>query len=109
MTDNAAYFTSRDFQEFARKWDFCHITSSPQYPQSNGLAERALRSAKHLLEKCARDRRAVDGALLSLRQTVRMQTQRGYDRLAKVLATATQPNSYQVKAVDATTTTTPHT
>lgn len=40
MTDNATYFTSREFQEFARKWDFCHITSSPLYPQSNGLAER---------------------------------------------------------------------
>ncbi len=48
MTDNAAYFTSREFQEFARIWDFCHVTSSPRYPQSNGLAERAVCSAKHL-------------------------------------------------------------
>ncbi len=29
MTDNATYFPSREFQEFARIWDFCHITSSP--------------------------------------------------------------------------------
>ena len=67
MTDNAAYFTSREFREFARKWDFCHVTSSPLYPQSNGLAERAVRSAKHLLEKCARDGTDIDAALLSLR------------------------------------------
>ncbi|KAJ8365224.1 hypothetical protein SKAU_G00140550 [Synaphobranchus kaupii] len=168
MTDNAAYFTSREFQDFAHKWDFRHVTSSPLYPQSNGLAERAVRSAKHLLEKCARDGADIDAALLSLRntprnglpspaqrllsrrtrafipmtkamyspkvetqvqraltqarqrgkayydksarplaplragQTVRMQTQRGHDRLAMVLGTAPQPNSYQIKAGDAT-------
>lgn len=28
MTDNAAYFTSREFQEFARKWDFCTLSPS---------------------------------------------------------------------------------
>lgn len=71
MTDNAAYFTSREFQEFACKWDFCHVTSSPQYPQSNGLAERAVRSAKQLLEKCARDGTDIDAALLSLHNTPR--------------------------------------
>ena len=71
MTDNAAYFTSREFQEFARKWDFCHVTSSPLYPQSNGLAERAVRSAKHLLGKCARDGTDIDAALLSLRNMPR--------------------------------------
>jgi len=51
MTDNAASFTSGEFQEFARTWDFCHVTSSPHYSQSNGLAERAVRSAKQILEK----------------------------------------------------------
>lgn len=49
MTDDAASFASRDFQEFAHTWDFSHITSSPHCPQPNRLAERAVRSAKHLL------------------------------------------------------------
>lgn len=168
MTDNAAYFTSMEFQEFAHIWDFCHVTSSPHYPQSNGPAERAVRSAKHLLEKCARDGTDVYAALLNLRniprdglpspaqrllsrrtktlitmtkvmyvpkvetqvraaltrtrqrgkkhydrsarplaslqagQTVRMQTNRGYDRLATVIGRAPQPNSYQVQSGDAT-------
>lgn len=168
MTDNAASFTSREFQEFACRWDFRHITSSPHYPQSNGLAERAVRSAKHMLEKCARDGTDIYAALLNLRntprdglpspaqrlfsrrtkalipmtkamyvpkvetqiqvaltqarqrgkahydrsaaplgplqtgQTVRMQTTRGYDRLATVLGRAPQPNSYQIQAGDAT-------
>lgn len=71
MTDNAAYLTSREFQEFAHTWDFSHVTSSPHYPQSNGLAERAVRLAKHLLEKYARDGTDVYVALFNLRNTTR--------------------------------------
>ncbi|KAJ8397170.1 hypothetical protein AAFF_G00010240 [Aldrovandia affinis] len=66
LTDNARQFTSRELQEFARTWDFEHITSSPLYSQSNGLAERAVRSAKHLLEKCSCDGTDVYTALLNL-------------------------------------------
>lgn len=67
MTDNAMPFVSGQFQEFALKWNFEHITSSPHYPQSNGLAERAVQSAKHLLEKCYRGKSDIQAALLSLR------------------------------------------
>lgn len=35
-------------------------------------------------------------------QTVRLQTERGYDRLGMVIGKAPQPNSYQVQAGDAT-------
>lgn len=30
-------FTSQSFMDFARNYGFEHITSSPLYPQSNGL------------------------------------------------------------------------
>ncbi|KAL0162893.1 hypothetical protein M9458_042289, partial [Cirrhinus mrigala] len=43
------------FIDFASSWDFCQITSSHEYPQANGLAERAVRSAKRLLETTKRD------------------------------------------------------
>lgn len=46
MTDNARTFNSSEFKAFARTWDFEHVTSSPLYPQSNGLAEWAVCSAK---------------------------------------------------------------
>ena len=56
---------------FAREWGFNHVTSSPYYPQSNGLAERAVRSAKELLEKCKRDGTNINLALLNQRNTPR--------------------------------------
>ena len=37
---------------FAKEWNFCHVTSSPHYAQSNGLAENAVKREKQLLEKC---------------------------------------------------------
>ena len=54
-SDNGPQYSSEEFQKFAREWGFNHVTSSPYHPQSNGLAERAVRSAKDLLEKCKRD------------------------------------------------------
>ena len=55
QTDNGTQYVSEQFREFTNDWDIKHVTSSPRYPQSNGLAERAVRSAKELLEKCYRD------------------------------------------------------
>ncbi|XP_056107597.1 uncharacterized protein K02A2.6-like [Rhinichthys klamathensis goyatoka] len=41
ISDNASQYTCQQFRDFAKQWDFIHVTSSPEYPQSNGLAERA--------------------------------------------------------------------
>ncbi len=71
MTDNATQFVCKDFADFAHTWDFKHVHSSPHYPQSNGLAERAVRSAKHLLEKCYRDHTDIRAALLHVRNLPR--------------------------------------
>ena len=32
----------KEFKNFTSKWNFTHITSSPNFPQSNGLSERAV-------------------------------------------------------------------
>uniref|UniRef100_A0A8C9ZVM9 Integrase catalytic domain-containing protein n=1 Tax=Sander lucioperca TaxID=283035 RepID=A0A8C9ZVM9_SANLU len=73
ITDNARQYTSQRFKDFAKQWDFNHVTSSPEYPQSNGLAERAVRSAKHLMEKSHRDGTDVFLNLLNIRNIPRDQ------------------------------------
>jgi hypothetical protein len=40
MSYNGPQYASREFQEFAKTWEFKHVTSSPRYPRSNGLAEK---------------------------------------------------------------------
>ncbi|KAJ7996684.1 hypothetical protein DPEC_G00239580 [Dallia pectoralis] len=71
--DNARQYTSQRFKDFAEQWDFTHVTSSLGYPQSNGLAERAVRSAKLLMEKSHRDGTDVYLNLLNIRNIPRDQ------------------------------------
>ena len=44
-------FASRELQHFALSWGFQLITSSPGYPQSNGMSERTIGTIKQLLRK----------------------------------------------------------
>uniref|UniRef100_A0A8C5HEF5 Gypsy retrotransposon integrase-like protein 1 n=1 Tax=Gouania willdenowi TaxID=441366 RepID=A0A8C5HEF5_GOUWI len=74
LSDNARQYTSQQFKDFAKQWDFKHTTSSPEFPQSNGLAERAVRSAKQLMERSHRDGSDVFLNLLNLRNISRDQT-----------------------------------
>lgn len=62
---------SNEFKDFATAWDFVHKTSSPNYPQSNGLAERTVRSAKQLMEKSKRDGTDIYLNLLNLQNVPR--------------------------------------
>lgn len=40
VSDNGPQFSGLTFKEFARQYGFEHVTSSPYYPQSNGLARK---------------------------------------------------------------------
>ena len=51
VSDNGPQYSSSTFREFAKSWNFTHITSSPYYPRSNGLAERHVQSIKRTFEK----------------------------------------------------------
>ena len=53
-SDNGSQYSSREFKQFATSWGFDHVTSSPEYPRSNGMAERHVQTVKDLLTK-ARD------------------------------------------------------
>lgn len=51
VSDNGPQFSSDHFKQFANAWQFEHRTSSPRYPQSNGLVERSVGILKGLLNK----------------------------------------------------------
>ena len=57
-SDGGPQYTSQEFKTFMEKWNIIHVTSSPHYPQSNGLAESAIKAMKRLVGKCT-----VDGKL----------------------------------------------
>ncbi|UYV79257.1 K02A2.6-like, partial [Cordylochernes scorpioides] len=52
VSDNGTQFgTAREFANFARQYGFTHVTSSPRFPQSNGMAEAGVKIAKLILKK----------------------------------------------------------
>ena len=51
ITNNGPQFASADYKKFAQSYQFEHITSSPNYPQGNGEAERGVQIVKNLLKK----------------------------------------------------------
>ena len=61
--------SSHEFKRFADEWGFRHTTSSPEYPQSNGAAEKAVQTAKRILKKAAADNKDSFQGLLKYRNT----------------------------------------
>ncbi len=55
FTDSGTQFTGAEWQQFARSYGFSISNSSPYYHQSNGEAERAVKTLKMLLLKNLED------------------------------------------------------
>lgn len=51
ISDNGPQFACEEFREFAREYDFEHITASPHNTQGNGYAERGVQIAKTILKE----------------------------------------------------------
>ena len=70
FTDNGPQFIANEYKQFAKSWDFDHNdTSSPHFPQNNGLAERTVQTVKQTLKKAHKSGQDIHLALLALNTT----------------------------------------
>ena len=69
LTDNGPQFRAEQYANFAKEWEFNHITSSPYHSQANGKAESAVKIAKRLIKKANRDHQDIHLAILTWRNT----------------------------------------
>ena len=53
VTDNGPQYVGQPYEEMCSIWNTKHTTTSPRYPQSNGLIERQVRTVKGVIQKCA--------------------------------------------------------
>ena len=68
-SDNGPHYASAHFTAFCKSWGIEHVTSSPNFAQSNGFAERQVRLVKHVIKKCLRTPESIPQALLEMRAT----------------------------------------
>ena len=69
ISDNGPQYSSEQFKNFGRLWDFKHKTSSPGHAQSNGKVENAVKSAKRIMRKAKKSNSDPFIALLNFRNT----------------------------------------
>ena len=68
-SDNRPCYSSREFHNFLSFYQVDHITSSPNYPQSNGFAEALVGITKKLMEKSVKEGKLWNYGLLQYRTT----------------------------------------
>ena len=68
-SDNGPCYSSQEFKFFMQNWLVEHRTSSPHYPQSNGLAEPMVKVSKNLIEKAIKQELPWNKLLLDYRCT----------------------------------------
>lgn len=68
VSDNGPPYSSSEFKIFAESWGFTHTTTSPHYPQSNGLAEKYVQISKRILDKAKAENKDPYLSLLEYRK-----------------------------------------
>ena len=69
VSDNGPCYTSEIFKELMREYQVNHITSSPHYPQLNGLAENYVQIVKNLFHKAKEEGQDLHKCLMVYRNT----------------------------------------
>ena len=69
VSDNGPCYTSEVFTNLMSEYNINHITSSPHYPQSNGLAEKYVQIVKNLFYKAKEEGKDLYQSLMVYRNT----------------------------------------
>ena len=69
VTDNGPCYTSKEFQILMQSMSVNHLTKSPHYPLSNGLAEKFVGIVKNLFHKAKEEGQSPYTALMVYRNT----------------------------------------
>ena len=69
VSDNGPQFSSFEFAQFGKDWDFIHDPSGRKYPKSNGMAENGVKIVKGLLKKAEKHKEDPYLALIVHRST----------------------------------------
>ena len=69
ISDNGPCYTAEVFTNLTRKYNVNHITSSPHYSQSNGLAEKYVQLEKNLFYKAKEEGKDLFKCLLVYHNT----------------------------------------
>ena len=99
VSDNGSCFTSSEFAQFGAARGIVHVTSSPYYHSSNGLAERAVQTLKQGLKKIDKGtiQEKLQTFLMSYRNTPHSTTEISpaellFGRKPKVVLDLSRPN-----------------
>ena len=69
VSGNGRRLAAEEFVAFAASWDFRQVAFSPGYPQSKGLAEKTVQTAKNILSRAEAEGSDPRLALLEYRST----------------------------------------
>ena len=69
VSDNGPCYASEIFKQLMKEYQTNHITSSPHYPQSNGLAEKYVQIIKNLFHKAKEEGQDLHKCLMTYRNT----------------------------------------
>ena len=70
VSDNGPCYASEAFTKIMQEYNVNHITSSPHYPQSNGLVEKFVQIVKNLFHKAREEGADLFKALMIYRNTL---------------------------------------